>query len=137
MPRLLAALCIVVFAAAALADDKDDAAKLKAFRELNPDNRIVQKHGVEFHAGYVELHYFGADWRFFYLPLLAPLPGSRLEDEATIPNAFQQLGMPYASSMPPMFQNDRPPAEEREFQRIEKMTKDQKVVATPDSQSPQ
>jgi len=93
----------------------------------------VQQRGVEFHAGYVELHYFGMDWRIMYLPLLAPLPGARLEDAGTIPNAFQQLGMPYATTLPPMFQADRSPAVEREYKRIEKLTKHQKVEVKPDS----
>ncbi|HEY6842673.1 MAG TPA: hypothetical protein VI391_00765 [Thermoanaerobaculia bacterium] len=124
---------LALFATVALADDRDDAEKLKAFRQLNPDTRTLQKHGVEFHAGYVELHYFGMDWRIFYIPLLAPLPGARLEDEARIPNAFEQLGMPYASTLPPMFQNDRSPAVAREYKRIEKLTKEQKVEVQPDS----
>ncbi|HJT16555.1 MAG TPA: hypothetical protein VJ853_04175 [Thermoanaerobaculia bacterium] len=92
---------------------------------------------MEFHAGYVELHYFGMDWRIMYLPLLAPLPGARLEDEAKIPNAFEQLGMPYASTMPPMFQNDRSPAVEKEYRRIEKLTKQQTLEVKPDSQQQQ
>jgi hypothetical protein len=73
------------------------------------------------------------DWRIMYLPLLAPLPGARLEDEGKIPNAFEQLGMPYASTLPPMFQNDRSPAVEREYKRIEKLTKNQTVEVKPDA----
>jgi hypothetical protein len=89
---------------------------------------------VEFHPGYLELHYFGMDWRIFYIPLLAPLPGARLEDGAKIPTAFDQFGTPYASTMPPMFQNDRSPGVEREYKRIEKLTKNQKVEVHPDTQ---
>lgn len=77
---------------------------------------------VEWHTGYVELHYFGMDWRIVYLPLLAPLPGAKLEDGAKIPNPFELTGTPYASTMPPMFQQDRSRDVEREFKRIQKLT---------------
>ena len=132
--RLAACALLVVFAAVAHADDKDDAAKLKAFRDLNPDNsKSAPDRRVEFHAGYVELHYFGMDWRILYLPLLAPLPGARLEDGAKIPNPFELTGTPYANTMPPMFQNDRSRDVQREYNRIEKLTKEQKVVVVPSS----
>jgi hypothetical protein len=123
---------LFAFATVAFADDKDDAAKLKAFRDLNPDNnKSAPDRRVEFHTGYVELHYFGMDWRIIYLPLLAPLPGARLEDGAKIPNPFELTGTPYASTIPPMFQNDRSRDVQREYKRIEKLTKDQKVVVVP------
>ena len=129
-----AALTALLFVAAgAFADDKDDAAKLKAFRDLNPDSRGVPERRVEFHTGYLELHYFGMDWRIFYLPLLAPLPGARLEDGAKIPNPFELTGTPYAATMPPMFDKDRSREVQREYDRIEKLTKEQKVVVVPSS----
>ena len=132
--RGLGIACLVVFAAVAFADDKDDAAKLKAFRDLNPDNRSgVPDRRVEFHTGFVELHYFGMDWRIFYLPFLAPLPGARLEDGAKIPNPFELTGTPYANQLPPMFDKDRPRDVQREYNRIEKLTKEQKVVVVPSS----
>ena len=124
----VAVALVFVFAAVALGDQTDDAAKLKAFRDLNPNGRTADKRGVEFHTGYVELHYFGLDWRIFYLPLLAPLPGARLEDGGKIPNPFELTGTPYATTMPPMFDHDRSRDVEREYKRIEKLTKEQKVV---------
>ena len=116
------ALCLV-FAAVAVADERDDTEKLKVFRDLNPDNRAASDRRVEFHTGYVELRYFGMNWRIFYLPLLAPLPGARLEDEAKIPNPFELTGTPYATTMPPMFDHDRSREVEREYKRIEKLTR--------------
>ena len=71
------------------------------------------------------------DWRFFYLPLLAPLPGASLKDAGTIPNAFEQLGMQYPSTMPPAFDHDRSAAVEKEYKRIEKLSKQAQIVATP------
>ena len=116
---------VLVFATVAFADQRDDAEKLKAFRDLNPDNRATSDRRVEFHLGYVEIHYLGMDWRIFYLPLLAPLPGARLEDGAKIPNPFELTGTPYASTMPPMFDHDRSRAVEREYKRIEKLSSQQ------------
>ena len=124
--RIVVAL-LFVFSATLVADQTDDALKLKAFRELNPDNRPAKQQRVEFHAGYVELRYFGMDWRIFYIPLLAPLPGARLEDSGKIPNPFELTGTPYASTLPPMFDHDRSPAVEREYKRIEKLAKEQKL----------
>jgi len=123
-----ALIALLLFAAAgAFADDQDDSLKLKAFHDLNPDNKAVPDRRVEFHAGYVELHYFGMDWRIFYLPLLAPLPGPRLENAGKIPNPFELTGTPYANTIPPMFQQDRSRDVQREYNRIEKLTKAQNI----------
>ncbi len=119
-----AALALLLIATAAFGDD--DAEKLKAWRDLNPDDRPASQRRVEWHTGYVELHALGADWRIFYLPFLAPLPGARLEDGAKIPNPFELTGTPYASTLPPMFDHDRSWAVEREYKRIQKLTADNK-----------
>ena len=92
---------------------------------MAPDRR------VEFHAGYLELHYFGMDWRIVYLPILAPLPGARLEDAGTIPNPFDLNRTPYVTTLPPMAQQERSKDVQREYNRIQKLTKDQKVVVVP------
>ena len=121
------ALAVVLFAAAtttAFADD--DAEKLKAFRDLNPD-RPATGHAVQWHLGYVEFRALGMDWRIFYLPIMAPLPGSGFQNTGKLPNAFDLTQTPYASTMPPMFDHDRSRAVEREYQRIEKLTKKQKI----------
>jgi hypothetical protein len=122
---------LLLAAAGAFADDKDDAQKLKAFRDLNPDNKTVPDRRVEFHPGYLEIHYFGMDWRIVYLPILAPLPGARLEDAGTIPNPFDLNRSPYVTTLPPMAQQERSRDVQREYNRIEKLTKDQKLVVTP------
>ena len=71
------------------------------------------------------------DWRFIYLPLLAPLPGASLKDAGTIPNAFEQLGMQNtASTVPPAFAHDRSAAVDKEYRRIEKLSKQAQVVVT-------
>src|SRR5437763_9822813 len=129
--KSLAAVALLLLATAAFGDD--DAEKLKAWRDLNPDDRPASKQRVEWHPGYVEIHALGTDFRIFYLPFLAPLPGARLEDGAKIPNPFELTGTPYANQLPPMFDKDRPRDVQREYNRIEKLTKEQKVVVVPSS----
>ncbi|HYS56318.1 MAG TPA: hypothetical protein VER58_21375 [Thermoanaerobaculia bacterium] len=115
-------LVALFLATSAFAQSVDDVEKLKAFRELNPDNRPASQRRVEVHPGFIEIHALGMDWRIFYLPILAPLPGARLEDGAKIPNPFELTGTPYASTMPPMFDHDRSWAVEREYRRIQSLT---------------
>jgi hypothetical protein len=98
--------------------------KLKMFRTLNVDAHAKDDRRVEWHVGYIEFHVLGMDWRFFYLPILAPLPGTRLQDNATVPNAFDLTRTPYASTFPPMLEEpDRPRAVQRERARIEASAK--------------
>jgi len=117
------ALVVALLAAAAVASAQtaDDAQKLKVFHDLNPD-RPATDHRIHWHEGYFEFRALGMNWRIFYLPLAAPLPGARLEDGAKIPNPFELTGTPYASTMPPMFDKDRSWAVEREYRRIERLT---------------
>jgi hypothetical protein len=123
MKHVVLALALLA-ATSAFADD--DAEKLKAFRDLNPD-RPATGHAVQWHLGYVEFRALGMDWRIFYLPILPPVPGSGFQNTAKIPNAFDLTQTPYASTLPPMFDHDRSRAVEREYQRIEKLTKKQKI----------
>ncbi|MGH9424615.1 MAG: hypothetical protein ACRD3J_31870 [Thermoanaerobaculia bacterium] len=50
--------------------------------------------------GAVNVYKYGVHGKFNYLPLLAPLLGSRLADVATVPNAFALTNTPIARSMP-------------------------------------
>jgi len=124
MKHFVLALVLLLASAAAFAED--DAEKLKAFRELNPD-RPATGHAVQWHLGYVEFRALGMDWRIFYLPIMAPLPGSGMQNTGKLPNPFDLTQTPYASTMPPMFDQDRSRAVEREYQRIERLTKKQKI----------
>ena len=110
----------------AFAQTADDAEKLKAFRDINELPAQTHDFQLGWHFGYVRSTFrvLGMNWRItaVYLPLLAPLPGARLEDGAKIPNPFELTGTPYASTMPPMFDKDRSWAVEREYKRIQKLT---------------
>ncbi len=126
MMRPAAVLLLLALAATAAAEEPTYTAeeKLKMFRTLNVDAHAKDSRRVEWHVGYVEFHVLGMDWRFFYLPILAPLPGSRLQDNATVPNAFDLTRTPYASTFPPMLDEpDRSRAVQRERARIEASAK--------------
>jgi hypothetical protein len=58
---------------------------------------------------------------------MAPLPGSGFQNTAKIPNPFELTQTPYASTLPPMFDHHRSWAVEREYRRIEKLKKKQRV----------
>jgi hypothetical protein len=50
--------------------------------------------------GAVNVYKYGVKGKLLYLPFLAPLPGTRLVDVATVPNAFALTNTPIARSMP-------------------------------------
>jgi hypothetical protein len=50
--------------------------------------------------GAVNVYKYGVKGKLMYLPFLAPLPGTRLVDVATVPNAFALTNTPIARSMP-------------------------------------
>jgi hypothetical protein len=50
--------------------------------------------------GEVNVYKYGVKGKLLYLPFLAPLPGTRLADVATVPNAFALTNTPIARSMP-------------------------------------
>ena len=125
--RIATALFVLALAATASAQTPTYTAeeKLKMFRTLNA-TPSSSGHRVEWGLGYVTIHAFGMDWRFNFLPILAPLPGSRPQDAATIPNAFDQLRTPYATTLPPMFDEpDRSRDVKRERARIESLSSGQ------------
>jgi len=51
-------------------------------------------------VGAIDIYKYGIHTRLNYLPLLAPLAGTRLADVATVPNAFALTNTPIARSMP-------------------------------------
>ncbi|HKB80364.1 MAG TPA: hypothetical protein VKH35_11680 [Thermoanaerobaculia bacterium] len=123
---LVAALCLL--AGAALADepqrtDYSEATLLRMFAP--PLDGQLPPGRVQWHSGWVEFRALHMNWRVFYLPLFAPLSSARLAAYSKIPNPFELTGTPYASTMPPMFDNDRSPGVQREYRRIERMMRKQ------------
>jgi hypothetical protein len=107
MMNRTALLLILLFAFAAplLADDapKPDYSQDALFHfahdfVLHPQSKVG-----DFdlgNLGAINIYKYGVHGKFNYLPFLAPLPGTRLVDVATVPNAFALTNTPIARSMP-------------------------------------
>lgn len=72
--------------------------------------------------GAIDIYKYGVHTRLNYLPFLAPLPGTRLVDVATLPNAFALTNTPIARSMPYMPDEvTLSPGAKRELKRLQKL----------------
>ena len=72
--------------------------------------------------GAINIYKYGLHGIFNYLPFLAPLPGTRLADVATLPNAFALTNTPIARSMPYMPDEvTLSPGAQRELKRVLKL----------------
>ncbi|MEA2238523.1 MAG: hypothetical protein QOC81_3247 [Thermoanaerobaculia bacterium] len=72
--------------------------------------------------GAIDVYKYGVRGRLTYLPFLAPLPGTRLADVATVPNAFALTNTPIARSMPFMPEEaSLSPGAKRELKRVLKL----------------
>jgi hypothetical protein len=79
--------------------------------------------------GAIDIYKYGVHTRLNYLPFLAPLPGTRLADVATVPNAFALTNTPIARSMPYMPDDARlSPGAKRELKRVLKILAKEKVA---------
>jgi hypothetical protein len=98
-------ILLLAFAAPLLADDapKPDYSQDALFRfahefVLHPPSKLG-----DFdlgNLGAVNVYKYGVKGKLLYLPFLAPLPGTRLADVATVPNAFALTNTRIARSMP-------------------------------------
>lgn len=81
--------------------------------------------------GAIDVYKYGVHTRLNYLPFLAPLPGTRLADVATVPNAFALLHTPIARSMPYLPGDlSLSPEAKREFKRVLKLLNEAKLAVT-------
>src|SRR3954452_5021509 len=102
-PLLL--ILLAAFATPLLADDapKPDYSQDALFRfahefVLRPQSKLG---GFDLgNIGAVNVYKYGLKGKLLYLPFLAPLPGTRLADVATLPNAFALTNKRIARSMP-------------------------------------
>jgi hypothetical protein len=102
-PLLL--ILLAAFATPLLADDapKPDYSQDALFRFAHEFVLRPQSKLGEFdlgNLGAVNVYKYGVKGKLLYLPFLAPLPGTRLADVATVPNAFALTNTPIARSMP-------------------------------------
>ena len=85
----------------------------------------VRDTNVRFHVGAVEFGAVGTRWRFNYLPIMAPLPGTRFGITREWPDAFSLLRTPIATSKR-AWRTQR--AVNAELRRIEKLTKPKATI---------
>jgi len=107
MPMNRAALLLILLALAmpVVADDapKPDYSQDAIFRFAH--EFVLHPHSAigDFdlgNLGAINVYKYGVHGTLHYLPFLAPLPGTRLADVATVPNAFALTNTPIARSMP-------------------------------------
>src|SRR5947199_8264457 len=100
-----ALILLAAFATPLLADDapKPDFSQEALFRFAHEFVLHPQAKLGDFdlgNLGAVNVYKYGVNGKLLYLPLLAPLPGTRLADVATVPNAFALTNTPIARSIP-------------------------------------
>ena len=133
MKRLATTALLTFLAATALADDArrpdySQEAMLSFTREVL---RQRARERVEVNVGAIDVYKFGLRSRFFWLPFLAPLPGTKLNETARVPDAFSLTQTAIARSMPYMdYENSGPVNREiRRVLRLEKKRAKVKVTA--------
>lgn len=139
MPMNRAALLLLILAAIALPVAADDAPK----PDYSVDAMFRFSHEFILHPhsaigdfdlgnlGAINIYKYGVRGKFNYLPLLAPLPGSRLADVATLPNAFALTNTPIARSMPYMPDEvSLSPGARRELKRLLQLEKQAKLAVS-------
>jgi hypothetical protein len=81
-------LATLIGAGSALAADAPDYSQpaMLAFTQEVLRQRAAERIDVD--LGAIDIYHYGLRSRFYWLPFLAPLPGTRLNDTATLPNPF-------------------------------------------------
>jgi hypothetical protein len=125
MKRILGfALISILTAAATLADDapQPDYSKEALLTFSREVLRQREAERVEVDFGAINVYKFGMSMKFFWLPFLAPLPGTKLNETARIPDAFSLTNTRIAGSMPYMAEESRAGVN-REIRRVLRMDK--------------
>jgi hypothetical protein len=111
-------------AAAALADDapRPDYSRdaLLSFSREVLRQREAERVEVDF--GAIDVYHFGTHVKFLWLPFLAPLPGTKLNQTANLPDPFALTNTRIARSMPYM-DDGRQSAVNREIRRVLRLDK--------------
>ena len=77
---------------------------------------------IDVNLGAIDIYHFGMRSRFFWLPFLAPLPGTKLSEVANLPNPFALTQTAIARSMPYM-SDENSSAVNREIRRVMRLEK--------------
>jgi len=132
MKRLMAVALLTFAAAAALADDApapdySQPALLSFTREVLRQ-RAAERFDIDW--GAIDIYHFGTHVKLLWLPFLAPLPGTKLNETANFPNPFALTNTPIARSMPYMPDDETSSAVKREMRRVLRLQKRAKVTVT-------
>ena len=119
------ALLVCLLALPALADEKPDYSRenlLRLFAQHEIDLPPRPSARVQWHIGYVDFRALGMNWRVAYLPIMAPLPGTRMNETGRLPDPFALTNTAIAGARPLIL--DEPPPEVRaEIRRIRRRTR--------------
>jgi hypothetical protein len=123
------ALLAFLLALPALADEKpdysrDNLVRLFAQREIDLPPRPPAR--VQWHLGYLEFRALGMDWRVIYLPIVAPLSGTGLNEASRLPDPFALTNTSVAGARP--FVPEPSFAVKREMRRVLAMERRRSAV---------
>ncbi|MEK6371819.1 MAG: hypothetical protein AABO58_03910 [Acidobacteriota bacterium] len=123
--RRLAGFAVLTFmAAAALADDapRPDYSRDTLLSFTREVLRQREAERVEVDFGAIDVYHFGTHFKFLWLPFLAPLPGTKLNQTANLPDPFALTNTRIAGSMPYM-DDGHQSAVNREIRRVLRLDK--------------
>ena len=129
MKTITFALVILIGATTVLADDapKPDYSRpaMLSFTEEVLRQRAAER--IDIDLGAIDIYHFGLRSRFYWLPFLAPLPGTKLNETGKLPSPFALTQTAIARSMPYMGDEETSSAVNREVRRVLKMDKKQRA----------
>jgi hypothetical protein len=119
------ALVTLIGAATVLADDAprpdySEPAMLSFTKEVL---RQRQAERIDLDLGAIDIYHFGTHVKLLWLPFLAPLPGTKLNETAKLPSPFALTQTAIARSMPYMSDDETSSAVNREMRRVLRMEK--------------
>ena len=123
--RRIAGFALLTFmATAALADDapRPDFSKDALLSFTREVLRQREAERVEIDFGAIDVYKFGTHLKFLWLPFLAPLPGTKLNQTANLPDPFALTNTRIAGSMPYM-DDETSGAVNREIRRVLRLDK--------------
>ena len=125
MKTITFALVTLIGAATVLADDapKPDYSQpaMLSFTQEVLRQRAAER--IDIDLGAIDIYHFGLRSRFYWLPFLAPLPGTKLNETAKLPSPFALTQTAIARSMPYMSDDETSSAVNREVRRVLRMDK--------------
>jgi len=125
MKTITFALVTLIGAATVLADDapKPDFSEpaMLSFTKEVLRQRAAERIDVD--LGAIDIYHFGTHVKLLWLPFLAPLPGSKLNETGKLPSPFALTQTAIARSMPYMSDDETSSAVNREVRRVLRMEK--------------